>query len=255
MAVVYETSLAPVGVTFDAAGEAETVNFNAGTGSNRCLIVAVCWRDFTSTISGVTYNSVAMTSVGSMVTDATHNLHGHLWRLHNPASGANDIVVTMGAGTGNSVALIAAWVANGVDSSTPVDGYTTNNGSGSSANIVSSVTVSSATNDRVAVFHATFNETNNISATPTNYTERQDAGNGAGLTMEFGDADGAGSIASSATWSNGAFLVSWVALGINLNETAAVNQTEEPGVGSVVMTGRAPTLGRYSTSGIVIRKA
>lgn len=221
MAATYETSIAPQNVSFLAAGEAETVVFDAGTGADRVLLVFVSWNERTNSISGVTYNGVAMTSAGAKVTQGT--LSGQLWSLANPASGSNNIVVTMGATSGgNSAGQISAWVANSADvSGTPVDGYTSATGSGSTANIVSAVTISSATGDRVAVFHATINGSENLTAAATNYTERQDVFNGGGISTEFGDADGAASIASSATWSNSAITVNWIALGININATAS----------------------------------
>lgn len=215
----YETSLIPAAVTFAAAGSTENATFDAGTGANRTLIVAVFWRDRENTISGVTYNGVAMTSQGAKVT-SNLTLSGQLFALGNPASGSNVIAVTMGAGSGTSPALIGAWVANSTDAAgTPTDGFASNFGNGATANIQSTVTVASATNDRAVVFHGTFNASANLTATPTNYTERQDGNNAGGLSLEYGDADGAASIATTATWNNGAFQVDWVALGVNVNQS------------------------------------
>lgn len=229
MAVAYETSLTPQPVTFLAAGEAETIAFDAGTGTDRVLLVFVSWRERTNTISGVTYNGVAMTSLGTKITesDASPVLSGQLWALAGPASGSNNLVVTMGAGVNSSEAQISAWVGNGVDQTTPTDGYATNRGNAATANIVSSVTVTSEADDRVVVFHATRNLVGNITATPTNYTERQDTANGTGFSAEFGDADGAASVATSATWSNGANQVEWIALGVNLNASAPAAPTND----------------------------
>jgi len=216
MAVNYAASLAPTAVQFLAAGEAETVAFNVGAGSNRVLLVYVMWQEDGQTISGVTYNSVAMTALAAKTTQ--DGMSAQLWRLADPASGSNNIVVTMGAGGSDSNAQISAWSGDSADTAgTPFDGYTANSGNGTTANIVSSVTVSSATDDRVVVFHSTNNGSEIITAAPTNYTERQDADNGSGLASEFGDAAGAASIASSATWNNSAIPISWIALGVNVN--------------------------------------
>ena len=218
MAIAYETSLAPTAVQFLTAGETETIAFNAGTGTNRVLLVCVQWVDQNNTLTGVTYNGVSMTSMGTQITQGAIKMQ--LWRLAGPASGSNNLAVTMGAGDNNSNALIAAWVANGVDQTTPTDGYTTNQGTASTANIVSTLTITSATNDYIAVFYGSYNGTATIAATPTNYTERQDGNNAVGLTLEFGDAAGAASVATSATWDNGAFTVDWIALGCNLNQAS-----------------------------------
>lgn len=217
MAATFETSLAPVAVTFLQAGETETVAFNAGTGANRVLIVAVLWREEANSISGVTYNGVALTSLGAKVTESAI-ISAQLWRLAGPASGSNNIQVTMGSGNNDSAGLISAWVANGVDQATPTDGYTTNQGNTTTAGATSSVTVTSQTDDRVAVFMCARNDTDNDTATPTNYTERQDANDGGGRMMELGDAAGAASVAASALWTNGAGEnFSWIALGVNVN--------------------------------------
>jgi hypothetical protein len=217
MAATYETSLTPAAVTFLAAGEAETVAFDAGSGADRVLLVGVCWRDRNNSISGVTYNGVAMTSMGAEVTENAV-FSAQAWRLVNPASGSNNIVVTMGVGDNSSSGLIGAWVGNTVDQTTPVDALVTNSGSGNTANMVSSGTVTSATDDRVVVFHCLRNLADNDTSTPTNYTERQDANTGAGIMMTIGDAAGAASVATSATWTNAAAeQVEWVVLGINVN--------------------------------------
>lgn len=214
MAVAYETSLTPANVTFAEAGEAETVNFNAGTGSDRILLVFVLWRDRGNTITSVTYAGDGMTPAGAQLTSDI--ISGRLYYLLNPDPNANDIVVTISAGGGgDSLGQISAWVGNGAGG---ISGYQSGSGSGSSANIVTSLSspVTSASGDRVVAFHITQNDTNNITATPTNYTERQDGNNGAGYSSEFGDADGAATVDPQATWSNGAFLVRWVAAGINI---------------------------------------
>lgn len=215
----YETSGAPISVTFDAAGETETHSINAGSGSNRVLLVFVSWRVSSNDLTGATYNGVGMTSAGTTVTNGA--LGARLFTLASPASGANNLAVTMSAGGGSSIAQISWEVVNTADTGgTPVDGYNSGNGSGSAANIVSSVTISSGANDRVVVFHAAYNESETLSATPTNYTERQDATASNGMNVEHGDAAGAASVATSATWSNGTTSTNWAALGINVNAAA-----------------------------------
>ena len=226
MPATYETSLAPISVVFNAAGETETHAFDAGSGSNRVLLVCVCWRDQNNTISSVTYNGVSMTAAGAKVTAAT-SLSAQLFSLASPASGSNNIAVVMGSGLGNSGGLIGAWVANSVDQTTPVDGYTSSSSNGTTATAVSNLTISSAANDRVVVFHCHRNDTVTPTATPTNYTERQDGNTGGGISMEFGDADGASSVATTATWSNGVSGWALVAVGINVKDNAGGGGTTQ----------------------------
>jgi hypothetical protein len=222
MAVAYETSAAAISVTFAAAGETETHAINAGSGAGRTLVVVVSWRAQSNDLSGITYNGVAMTSAGAAVTQGA--LSVRMFTLANPASGSNNLAVTMGAGGGDSLGQISYSVANGSDiGGTPVDGYNSNSGSAAGPNTVSSVTISSAVGDRIFVFHAGYNESEIITASPTNYTERQDTTASNGMNVEFGDADGAATVATSATWSNGGSTTTWVALGINVNAAAAAN--------------------------------
>lgn len=250
MAVAYETSLAPQSVTFDAAGETETLAFDAGSGANRVLLVYVLWRDRANDITGITYPTissggtpVAMTSSGAKVSDPGGILAGRMFQMANPASGSNNLAVTMGASSGStSTALIAARVGNGADTTgTPFDGYTTANGTDVVAAQVTSLTVSSQTDDRVVVFHGLSNINATRTSTPTNYTERQDAGDAGGFSIALGDAAGATSVATSSTWTNDAATTRWVVMGLNVNTSAAGAAT--PNAGTLTMTGRGTNLG------------
>ena len=225
--VSYETSAAPTFVTFLQAGETENVAFDAGTGAGRVLIVCVIWQNRGQDVTGVTYNSVAMTSVAAKVDETI--LSGHVFRLANPASGSNTIAVTMASnGISDSFGAIAAWVANTVDGTTPVDGFQSGTGTGTGANIVSqpSAAITSAVGDRIVVFNAITSDTATRSATPTNYTERQDSNDGASFSVEFGDADGAASVSPSATWNSvGGESIHWISLGFNVNASGAAGRT------------------------------
>lgn len=226
MAATYETSLAPTFVTFLQAGETEIVAFDAGSGANRVLRVAVFWRDRTQTTSGITYNDVAMTALGPKVTDTAQGiLSGRLYELAGPASGTNNIAVTMESNpVTDSAGVIVAWVGNAVNQSTPSDGYITNAGGGTTANQVSSVTITSATGDRAVVFFGVLcGDEADRTAAESNYTERQEGPAGI-YRVNFGDADGVASVAASATWNNsGGIQLNWVALGLNTNDAGGGN--------------------------------
>ncbi len=82
-------------VTFDAEssgqGTSTTVTIShTCTGSNLCLTVGVSTDNAAPT--GVTYNSVAMTKIADQDASAGN---ASLWQLVGPATGANDIVVTV----------------------------------------------------------------------------------------------------------------------------------------------------------------
>lgn len=98
------------------------------TGSDRVLVVGTFGS--TADPTSVTYGGVALTKYGTGISvgDAYHL---SMWYLLNPASGANDIVVTAGANVGG-IAMSYTGVLDAVDSyasgqsgATPIDGTTT----------------------------------------------------------------------------------------------------------------------------------
>jgi uncharacterized repeat protein (TIGR01451 family) len=94
------------GIAFDAASSANTGTGTAASltwsqtvgssGTNRILIVGVSIRNSSNqTVSGVTYAGTSLTLVGQS-TNST-NVRVEIWRLIAPATGANNIVVTLSA--------------------------------------------------------------------------------------------------------------------------------------------------------------
>lgn len=88
-------------IAFDAAsgnfvnpGTSLTVSHTC-TGSDLALVVAVTDISGASVVSGVTYNSVAMTKVDEIGANRAFTL----WYLTAPDTGAHDIVVTAGSST------------------------------------------------------------------------------------------------------------------------------------------------------------
>lgn len=129
-------------VAVDAASSANS-NSNAATslswshtctGNTRLLLVAVHLRiAATESVSGITYNGVAMTLVSALTNGAVRL---ELWQLVAPATGANTIAVTLSAGTrvcGGALSL------TGVDPTIPLGTAATN----SATNATPGVTVAS----------------------------------------------------------------------------------------------------------------
>ena len=210
MAAAYETSAIYTAVTFAEAGETESIaSVGAGSGANRVLLVAIFWYYKGNDISAVRYNTVGMTDssggrIGAL--GSGNEWSGRLYRLVNPASGANTLAIDVGntGGQGDSIAMVMVSVDNTVDQTTPVDGLQTVGANGSTVNAVTNIpAITSAVGDRVHVFHGIINDNGeDLTATPTNYTERQDAFVAlAGTAGEFGDADGAASVDTQAAWS------------------------------------------------------
>jgi hypothetical protein len=96
-------------LAFDAASTAKISNnattitwSHTCTGSELGLLVGVSYRnDVAQTITGVTYNGVAMTSVGTIANGGTVAVD--IWKLSAPASGAHNVVVTFSANVGRAV--------------------------------------------------------------------------------------------------------------------------------------------------------
>ena len=91
-------------IAFDAAARTDaganqttaTVSHTC-TGSDRILFVQAISNDDGDTVTGVTYNGVAMTKIGSSVgvppAGSSSNFLS-MWYLIAPATGANNVVVT-----------------------------------------------------------------------------------------------------------------------------------------------------------------
>ena len=91
MAIAFDTSSTGV----DGVGTTMTWSHTC-TGDDR--IFFVCAKgNATDTITGVTYATVAMTRIAQLTTSGSADLS--LWYLINPASGANDAVITSSTST------------------------------------------------------------------------------------------------------------------------------------------------------------
>ena len=96
-------------------------------------------------VTGVTYNGVALTSAGSH-NDPTNVRRVELWYLIAPATGNNNVVVTENLVAGGSVpTVVGATTFSGADQTSPIRTFASNDGNSDSAN----VTVTSSANDMV----------------------------------------------------------------------------------------------------------
>lgn len=107
--------IAPAAIVFDASSTAvnptrgatsETWSHTVGNGANRYLTVFICRNDDTTTaaddVTGVTYNGVAMTQLHKANGNANGRFaYGYIYGLANPASGANNVVVSLTGSTGS----------------------------------------------------------------------------------------------------------------------------------------------------------
>ncbi len=84
---------------------------------NPVLIVPVAYSDASQVVSGVTYNSVSMTEVAARASNG--NEHVHNFYLVDPATGANDVVITYDGTVDSS--MPSAAVFGFVDPTNPID--------------------------------------------------------------------------------------------------------------------------------------
>lgn len=176
-----------VGTTTTNAGTSSfnTMSHNSNTGANRLLIVDVAMRTGNAVISGVTYNGVSMTSLG-VSSGSTPTVRIEKFWLESPATGANDVVVTLGSGSMIRNAIRATTYTS-ADASIEVGTAVTGNGSASTGSVsVSTAGTGSfvdfgggwqggnkdpfspdADNTEIADFQSGANSTNGLSYTAT----------------------------------------------------------------------------------------
>ncbi len=117
-------------IAFDAATDGGVVNTATSltfahtcSGSNRMLFVSVVAGNTPNTITGVTYNGVAMTKIDSVINGTDRYVY--LWYLIAPGAGAFNVVVTSNA---NELIMATAASYTGVKQSAQPDAHTTNTG-------------------------------------------------------------------------------------------------------------------------------
>lgn len=147
MAVALDTASASIG-----SGPSDTTAFTVGAGSDRLLLVHPAWFDQTfapGTVSGVTWNGIALTQVPSAFEQLNAGggvtLAVDAWYLVNPDTGAHNVVVNWQDGSNDvNFTGISSW--NGVDATVPLGTAVTNSGASGNGSVV----VSSAAGEIVA---------------------------------------------------------------------------------------------------------
>lgn len=129
-------------IAFDASSSGDTGSSTSltfshtCTGTQRALFVSVIGATTPGNISSVTYGSVAMTQIDSVEGNGSRYIY--LFYLKNPASGANNVVITP-----TSASFMSAVSASytGVSQTTTPDNHTTNSNNGTSPITTSITTV------------------------------------------------------------------------------------------------------------------
>src|SRR4051812_6117328 len=112
----------PSSAGFNGAGSPWTYSFNNASGTLLVVgVLATCTSGATVTISGVTYNGVAMTAVPSgTVSWSSGASKITFFYLLNPATGSNTVSITWSASSGAIDSISGAISFTGNDAANPV---------------------------------------------------------------------------------------------------------------------------------------
>jgi hypothetical protein len=198
-------------LTFDAAGgsagSGTTLTFShTCTGADRILFVGVSWQGNGITISSVTYNGVAMSELWDVAHSSLGAYHSGGLILANPATGANDVVITFSGSADLSSAGSVSFTD--ADTSSPNRTAVTADGSSTTA----SVNASDAVSGDIVVDAATC--ALNAIAVGADQTSRyeDDAILGSNQSLSVSTQPGASGGVMTATFADGTWVTGAVAL-------------------------------------------
>lgn len=224
----------PIALDAITTGAADTASFShTCTGSNRILFVATTTTG--ADITGVTYNSVALTQIGTSKSDGTRTIQ--LWYLIAPATGANTVALTGATSlySGTAISYTGARQSEQPDASTGTAG-------GASVTRTETVTVVTANSWGLLV-------TRNDVGTATAGTGSTARSNSA-LAMDVFDSNGglaAGSRSMSCTRAEGP---NWASIMISFKPPVEVTTTADGGSYSMTGTAMVDTLIMPVASGV-----
>ena len=158
-----------------------TFSHTVTSNTNGILIVGVAIDSTANrSVSGITYNTIALTKVRSD-DEPTTTLHSEVWYLLAPATGAHNVVVTF-PGTMDGAVCVSVSLT-GVDQSTPVDAQ-----AGSTSNVTvatDTVTVTTVADNSWVFDILCRNGAGGITATMVAHTNRTERANIADNTDGF----------------------------------------------------------------------
>lgn len=207
-------------VTFNVAGDAQNITFDAGTDADRFLWVTISWDGagaHTIGDSAVTYNGVAMTALGATLSGTNHRVRSY--GLIAPATGSNTLSVDPSGGADIRNAVVSAHCLSNVDQTTAYENYNSALGTDASNPYTSAVTITSSATDRLVAVAHSVRATSVTGGTATGFTERTDNVNGV-MGLVTGEQAGDTSVATSVSWA-GVFSIDYIAIGISVIGIAA----------------------------------
>ena len=141
----------------DLTQAANTLTFShTTTGTNLVLAVGVSLNISgrnSTTINNVTYGGVALTPAGAAVNNG--NRVSQIFYLIAPATGTNNVVVTLNISGGTIGTVAGAATFTGADQTTPIRTYATNSGNSASAFVNVASNANDMVMDTLAVFSGT----------------------------------------------------------------------------------------------------
>src|SRR2546426_2019623 len=192
------------------SGTTRTFAHPVGTGQvNQLLMVGISWSGSSVNISGVTYNSIAMTAVAAQVANSSTKMQ--MYRLTAPTTGSNNVVVTFSASA--SSAVISATSYYGVHQTTPLGTFVSATGT-STAPSVTATSVGSS--DIVVDTLAAAGGTPTVDATQTQQCNLTQTVRGASSTEPYtglASVPMSWTLSSSNAWSIGAVPIKPAAVG------------------------------------------
>ena len=197
------------GIAFDAASNsgyqatASTYNWaHTTSGNNRYLVVGVSLLSVIgSSVTGITYNSVAMTFLGA-VASVSGAVRAELWGLIAPSTGSNSIEVTLSTGL---ISAACAVSFTGVNQSVPTEGLNTATATNVGAADATVDVTTVATNDWIIDQVATDDTAITVGAGQTSRNNVTGAG---GSGADSTEPDTAPSTVTM-SWANVAALATW----------------------------------------------
>ena len=206
------------------------------TGSSRYLLVGVSMLSLAQTVTGITYNGVALTFLGSQ-NSVTGAARTELWGLVAPASGTNTIAVTLSGAI--------AWSGNAssytnVNQAVPTEAWNaaqaTNVGAADATVTVTTVADRDFTVDILATDDAAVTV-----GTGQTQTGNVTGAGGSGAMSYKGPKTPAD--ATAMYWANVGALATWTIGSIALRPLAASSGTTiSPPNGVITITGKTPAL-------------
>lgn len=190
------------GITVPSGGQTVTVSHTCSA-TTPALVVFVYYGTTTHTVTGITYNGVAMSSAGSV----TNIFKEFLYTLVAPASGANNIVVTTDSNQNEDI-LVVGISATGASQTAPFGTAVTASANDGTATL----NVSSAANqlvvDGIGVLIG------DVTAVGGGETQRVHVASNTNVAFSSSTATGSGTTAMSGTLDTSRF---WTQIGIAIS--------------------------------------